>query len=298
MYHSIQRLKKLPPELTVYPAHGAGSMCGKSLRAETKTSIGEQLEVNYALKIDDVDTFVEKISENQETPPKYFLVDVELNKSGKITPVNEILNKVKKVGADQLKREFQDHNSFNLVDTRSPADFAKSFFPGFINISLDGRFAPWAGALINQNKPIVVICHQDRYEEALVRFARVGLDHVIAYCPVEDIPMDYLSDQIPQIDPAKAKEMQKGDLNILDVRTPLERLNNGKVETSVHVELVSVEEKVDSDLFKKEAPIMTYCQGGYRSIIADSILKQKGYQDVYDLNGGFFSWNSSGSSCS
>lgn len=283
------KIMPLSDDIIVYPAHGAGSACGKNMSSETTDTLGNQKQTNYALRGDMTrEEFIEEVTEGILPPPKYFAANVQINKSGA-----QSLDQVMKKGNVPLEIEtfeaIANHEGALVLDTRSQEDFAHSHIPNSIFIGIDGSFAPWVGALIpDLQQPIIFIADQGREEEVLMRLSRVGFDNALGYL---EGGFDSWVNSGKEIDSVKsisaeefAKEYEVGNLSVVDVRKPGE-YEADHVENADNVPLDFLSEEMEK--LEKEKEYHIHCQGGYRSIIAASILKSRGYHNLVDVAGGY-----------
>ncbi|MDA0833372.1 MAG: rhodanese-like domain-containing protein [Planctomycetota bacterium] len=290
LYHSLGELRKLPDETLVYPAHGAGSMCGKNLSDETFSTIGEQKKYNYALQPMDFDEFKSLVTEDQPEAPEYFVydairnrqerpdLDVALNKSMKGLSVDDVL-RLEKEGAQ-------------LVDVRDGIDYEGAHLAGAMNIGLKGKYATWCGSLLDHDKPIVVIAEQGNEEEAVVRLGRIGFDNVIGYLDQGMQALEHRPELVRSVSRVTAQAL--ADLRtedpapvIVDVRTEKE-WKAGHIERSVNIPLTHLRERIGE--LPIDRTVVVHCEGGYRSAIAGSLLSQAGRTNVFDLVGGYKAW--------
>jgi hydroxyacylglutathione hydrolase len=293
MYDSLHgKLLKLPDATEVYPAHGAGSMCGRNMSKETSSTIGEQRKFNYALKPMSKNEFVQMMTADLPEAPSYFPRDAEINRSG----ARELSTlQPPQLLTPQQVLELRDKGHV-LLDVRSAADFGAAHVPGSMNIGLGGQFAMWAGSLIPLNAAIVVIADTGaQVDESVVRLARVGIENVKGYLDggVQSwrdarLPVD----SIEQVSVAQLKEqMSNSDLQILDVRRPAEYVG-GHVPRAVNAPLASLDK---SPLpLEKDKLTAVICAGGYRSSAAASLLQQKGFSNLLNVSGGTGAWINAG----
>ena len=283
------KLMTLPNDVTVYPAHGAGSACGKNMSKETTGTIGEQKISNYALREDmSKEEFIKELTEGLLPPPSYFGKNVMLNKSG-----YDSINDVMKRGVNPLSTEaFEQHASGEdvlILDTRSAQDFADGHIPISIFIGLDGQFAPWVGALISDIKQaILLITEIGREEEAVKRLARVGYDNVLGYLKGGFATWSAAGNEIASVERITAAQLENErewfSQPIIDVRKPGE-FEAEHLEIAQTLPLDFINENFSS--YPKDNPIVLHCAGGYRSMIAASILKSRGYHQLVDVIGGY-----------
>ena len=290
LYDSLEtKIKPLADDVIVYPAHGAGSACGKSMSKETFDTLGHQKEVNYALKASSKEQFIKEVTDGILPPPQYFAQNVAMNKGG-----YESIDDVYKKGlVALLPQEFEDLANITdalILDTRDPQVFAKVFIPNSINIGLNGQFAPWVGALISDLKQaILLVADAGKEEEAITRLARVGYDNTIGYLNGGVAAWEASGKEIDSVTSISAAQFEEAfiadeNLKALDVRKP------GEYE-SEHLEN-TLTRPLDyiNDWTSTLNPNGTYyihCAGGYRSMIAASILKARGIGNVIDVAGGY-----------
>lgn len=282
------KLLRLPDETRVYPAHGAGSACGKNLSTATVSTIGEQRRTNYALALPDVDTFVATVTEGQPDAPAYFSYDAILNRQAR--ELLEESDPPAQLTVDDVV-EAQRRGAI-VVDTRDAAEFAAGHLRGSINVGLDGRYAEFAGSIIPQGVPIVIVAEPGRGHEAKVRLARIGFDDTageLADPQRAFLERPELVERASRLTATElAERMASVDgLVLIDVRTPGE-VAAGTIPGATTVPLGELR---DSDAFDPAAPTVVYCAGGYRSSLAASLLRAKGFTDVSDLLGGHGAWS-------
>ena len=295
MYDSLHgKLLKLPDEVEVYPAHGAGSMCGRNMSKETSSTIGEQRKFNYALKPMSKEEFVAMMTADLPEAPVYFPKDAEINRSG-ARGLSELQPPQPLTPQEVLQLRDAGHV---LLDVRAAADFGATHVPGSINIGLGGQFAMWAGSLVPMNASIVVIADTGaQVDETVVRLARVGIENVKGYLEggVQSWhEAGYPVERIEQVTVAQLQEqMATGDLQILDVRRPAEYLG-GHVPRAINAPLASLEKSLDPLPLKKDKLTAVICAGGYRSSAAASLLQQKGFSNLLNVSGGTGAWINAG----
>ncbi|MGF1924033.1 MAG: MBL fold metallo-hydrolase [Bacteroidia bacterium] len=297
LYDSLTvKIKPLPDHVIVYPGHGAGSACGKSMSKETFDTLGHQKEVNYALKADTKEQFIAEVTDGILPPPQYFAKNAAMNRGG-----YESIDSVYKKGLVALQpdsfEEMANLTGALVLDTRDPQVFAKAFIPNSINIGLNGQFAPWVGALITDLKQeILLVVDEGKEEETITRLARVGYDNTIGFLEggiAAWVASGKEIDHIASISAAAFEAALAADKNLLalDVRKP------GEYE-SEHLEN-TLTRPLDyiNDWTSTLSPNETYyihCAGGYRSMIAASILKARGIENVIDIAGGYASIKETG----
>ncbi len=295
MYESLhEKILKLTDEVEVYPAHGAGSMCGRNMSKETSSTIGEQRKFNYALKPMSKEDFVKMMTADLSEAPVYFPKDAEINRSG-ARGLSELQPPAPLTPHQVL--ELRDTGDV-LLDVRSAADFGAGHVPGSMNIGLGGQFAMWAGSLIPLNAAIVVIADTGaQVDESVVRLARVGIENVKGYLDggVESwrdagLPVD----SIEQVTVAQLKEqIAGGDLQIVDVRRPAEYVS-GHVPRAFNAPLASLDKSLGPLPLAKDKLTAVICAGGYRSSAAASLLRKQGFSNLLNVSGGTGAWINAG----
>src|ERR1041384_3096904 len=293
MYDSLHgKLLKLPDDTEVYPAHGAGSMCGRNMSKETSSTIGEQRKFNYALKPMSKDEFVHMMTSDLPEAPSYFPRDAEINRSG-ARELSE-LQPPKALTPHQVL-ELRDHI---LLDVRSAADFGAAHVPGSMNIGLGGQFAIWACSLIPLRASIVIIADTSaQVDESVVRLARVGIENVKGYLEggVQSwrdagLPVD----TVEQISVSELKEqMANSELQIVDVRRPGEYVN-GHVPRALNAPLASLDKSLGPLPLQKDKLTAVICAGGYRSSAAASLWQKQGFSKLLNVSGGTGAWVNAG----
>ena len=288
LYDSLRnKIMILNDDVIVYPGHGQGTSCGKDLSSETMGTLGDQKKTNYALRDKMTkEEFVKEVLNGLLDPPKYFPSNVELNKNGYLESqiiLKESLNALDANKVEELIKEVI------LLDVRNENDFAESHIPGSIFIGLDGRFAPWVGELLEDiKKPIILLAPEGREEEAITRLSRVGFDNIKGYLKGGIKSWIELNKKTNSIANIKAQDFMslnsKFDINILDVRSQNEYLS-GSVDGSLNIPLINLTDNLDKLNSNKRSYI--YCKGGYRSMIASSILNSKGINDITNIIGGY-----------
>ena len=293
LYDSLhQKLLSLPDATLVYPAHGAGSLCGRSMRAERSSTIGTERLTNYALQIGSREEFVRQVTANLPARPDYFLEDAEMNRSG-AAALSE-LSPLAPLTPEQLKALLDE--GANVLDVRSGEQFAAAHVPGSISIALSGQFASWAGGILGiHSKPILVAETDAQVDEARMRMARVGIEEVGGFlaggfAAWQRAGLPVLA--TPQISPSELENrLQKGAVRVLDVRREAE-WQAGHIAQADWRAL---------DTFPQGMPplagnrsIAVHCKSGYRSMIACSLLERAGYRNVINVAGGFDAWQAVG----
>ena len=290
LYDSLRnKIMTLPDEVIVYPAHGAGSACGKNMSKETTDLLGNQKNTNYALRANMTkEEFIQEVTDGLLPPPQYFAQNVAMNKSGAVG-IDEILEKGNIPLDVDTFEAMANHEGALVLDTRKSTDFAEAHVPNSIFIGIDGSFAPWVGALIpDLQQPIVFIADEGREEEIVTRLSRVGYDNTLGFLKGG---LDAWKAAGKEVDSVKsipatefAKEMKSGDLKVLDVRKPGE-FQAEHVEDAQSLPLDYISENMDK--VNKDQTYHVHCAGGYRSMIASSILKSRWFHNIVDIAGGF-----------
>jgi hydroxyacylglutathione hydrolase len=290
LYHSLERLRALPDSTLVYPAHGAGSMCGKSLSQEKVSTIGEQKQFNYALQPMSLDDFKRLVTMDQPEAPDYFVYDAIKNRQERPdldTTLRGSLRPLELAEVLQLRE-----SGAQLVDVREAADFEGAYLAGSVNIGLQGKYATWCGTVLSHEQPIVVIAEPGSEEEAVIRLGRIGFDNVTGYLrdglrALESHPEQLRG--IPRITaPALAAQLPAPDAPlVLDVRAEKER-EGGFIAGSMNIPLSQLRERLSE--VPGDRPVAVHCEGGYRSAIACSLLAQAGRDNLLDVVGGIKAW--------
>jgi hydroxyacylglutathione hydrolase len=297
LYESLHgKLLALPDAVTVYPAHGAGSLCGKALSKETWSTIGEQRRDNYALQPMSKAAFVDLVTADQPEAPSYFTYDAVLNTRERPT-LDETLGRITPVSLDQL-RAMQEVGA-QVLDTREPAEFAAAHLKGSLNIGLGGQYATWAGTVLDRERPIVIVADPGREHESATRLGRIGFDHVAGYLEgglqaVADRPdlMTFTERLSAQVAADRQRQPAGGARPVmLDVRAPRERQQK-KIAGDLGIPLNHLADRTAE--IPSGRPVIVYCAGGYRSSIAASILQRQGLVDVSEIAGGVTAWEAAG----
>ncbi len=291
MYESLQKkIITLADDVIVYPAHGPGSACGKKLGANTTSTIGEEKANNYALLAKTKEEFIKSVTEGIAAPPSYFPINAQINKEGYESLESILQQGLQPISIEQLKEALTKDTI--LLDTRNTAVFSNGFIPGSIFIGLEGRFAEWAGSLLSFKQPIILVTDEGMEKETLIRMARVGFSNVIGYVEggfeawqkageVIDLLIDVEADELAMDLPFDPQ------LIVLDVRKHTE-FGDGHVKDAVNIPL---DEMVDPAMIaniEDDHNIYVHCAGGYRSVIASSLLKRQGIHNLRNVLGG---WN-------
>ncbi|MBL0103248.1 MAG: MBL fold metallo-hydrolase [Bacteroidetes bacterium] len=293
LYDSLnKKIKTLPDEVIVYPAHGPGSSCGKSLGKETWSTIGQQKKLNYALQEMTKAQFIEAVTEGLTAPPAYFFKDAMINKKGYESLDSVLARGRKALTANEV--EAAQKNGAVVLDTRIPDDFEKGFVPGSINIGLNGMFAIWVGTVIDITKQLIIVSDPGKEEESLLRLARVGYENVLGHLNggVEGWSQSGKKlDTILSIEPFQLAEESRNGKTILDVRK-ISEVEGGHVHNATFIPLNELAASTGN--LKKEEPVFVHCAGGYRSMIAVSMLRSQGFQHVSNVHNGWSKIKDSG----
>jgi glyoxylase-like metal-dependent hydrolase (beta-lactamase superfamily II)/rhodanese-related sulfurtransferase len=294
LYDSLRtKLLALPDTSLVYPAHGAGSLCGKALSKETVSTIGEQRRLNYALQPMSKQAFIDLVTADQPEAPPYFTYDAVLNSRERPTLDQTIARELTPLPLERVLALRRD--GAQVLDTRDPAEFAAAHMAGSINVGLDGQYATWAGTILTREAPIVIIADPGREHEAAVRLGRIGFDHVAGFLkdglqslaarPDLTITTTRLSPQVA------ADRIAATDAVVVDVRRPGER-DAKRIAASLAIPLDHLAERLAE--LPVDRPLLVYCAGGYRSSIAASVLQRGGITNVAEIAGGITAWEAAG----
>lgn len=285
LYNSIQtKIKTLPDEVIVYPGHGAGSACGKNLGKETWSTIGEQKKMNYALKLGR-DEFITAVTTDQPLAPAYFFKDAQINVNGYDDLDNVLQKSLKPLTIEEFKKEKKE--GAIVIDTRISTAFGKLFIKDSINVGLDGQYAIWVGTLINFNHPLILLTDEGDEKVALTRLARIGYENIKGYLSggINDwLDANGETDCMKTISFAELNDTTDRSLyRLLDVRNQTEFKKEHLCE-SLHIPLEEINSRMQE--LDKNQQYAIYCAGGYRSMIAASILKKNGFQHILNIEGG------------
>lgn len=292
LYDSLHgKLLTLPDDTLVYPAHGAGSLCGKQLSSDTVGLLGDQRRMNYALQPMSKQDFIRLVTADQPDAPQYFSYDAILNTRERVTLDTNLEKVLQAITLDEVIR-LRDEGA-QLLDVRDAAEFARGHLAGSMNIGLGGQYATWAGTLLDRVKPIVILAEPGREQEAALRLGRIGFDHVAGYlnggmAALAERPE--LLQPTERVSPAMfAEELAGGDPPlVLDIRNPRE-WETKRIPGSVNIPLNHMQERLTE--IPPERRIAVYCAGGYRSSIAASILLQDGRTNLIEMAGGLAAWD-------
>lgn len=289
LYDSLtSKIMPLADDVIVYPAHGAGSACGKNMMKETVDTLGNQKKVNYALNQPNRDAFIKAVTEGLLPPPAYFPSNVAMNKKG-YQAFEEVMNQGMRALTPAEFEVVAEETGAVVLDTRLPGDFAKGFVPQSVSIGLKGDFAPWVGALLaDVNQPILLITEEGQEEESVTRLSRVGFDHVLGHLAGGYAAWKAAGKETDTVNRITAEEFaskfRKGESVVLDIR------REGEYEAEHVDEAYSRPLAYINDWIKDVNPAQHFymhCASGYRSMIAASILKARGYHNFSEIDGGF-----------
>lgn len=293
LYHSLHhKLMVLPDSTKVYPAHGAGSACGKNLSTETVSTIGEQRRTNYALAPMSEDEFVKVVTEGQAAAPLYFSFAAVRNRMKR--DVFDEAGATKSMSIDDVLKAQRD--GAVIIDTREPNEFALGHLAGSINVGLSGRFAEYSGEVITADTKVVLVCPPGTENEARIRLGRIGFDNVLGALDTPERAFVERAEHVVQasrltVDQLKNRRDNVDSLQLVDVRGPGE-VAAGTVPGAQLIQLATLVTRLGE--LDPAKPTVVFCAGGYRSSIAASTLRQRGFNDVSDLIGGFGAWQGAG----
>jgi len=289
LYDSLHsKVMTLPDETEIYPAHGAGSLCGRQLSSESSSTIGRQKQTNYALLAKSKEEFVSLLTDQMPARPEYFARDVDMNRRGAVAlselPVLEAYRAAQVI-------ELQAQGAL-VVDTRPSMEFAVAHVPGSVHIALTGQYASWAARILGLDRKLILLGEDEEHvRESQLRLARVGVENVAGY--VKDGVIGWIHDgkeleYIPQLSAQEFEELRaKEPVRVLDVREAGER-EGGSIEGSQWIPLGELEKRLGE--ISKDGLLVVHCKGGYRSSIATSLLRRGGFVDIANLIGGYDAW--------
>ena len=290
LYDSLRnKIMPLADELIVYPGHGAGSACGKNMMQETVDTLGNQKKMNYALRADMTkDEFIKEVTDGLAPPPAYFPLNVAMNKTG-----YESIDKVLAKGNNPLSPdEFEaaaNETEALIIDVRNQSDFFNGFVPRSIFIGLNGSFAPWVGAMIKDvSQPLLLVIDEDKIDEAITRLSRVGFDNTLGYLKGGIDAWKQAGKEVDTLESVSAESfaeaIKTNGRSVFDVRKDGEYLSE-HIDGAKHTSLEFINDHLAE--FPKDEAFYVHCAGGYRSVIAASILKARGFHNVIDIAGGY-----------
>jgi len=291
LYDSLQhKIMPLPDDVIVYPAHGPGSSCGKNLGPHTFSTIGDEKQTNYALKAQTKAEFIQSVTDGLDAPPTYFPINARINKEG-YESLDAVLTKaLQALPVAAFKEKIQDEQVV-LLDTRAGADFTQGFVPGSISIGLDGRFAEWAGMLLPFDKPIVLVTDAGKEEESVVRMARVGFSNMEGYLEGGFEAWQKAGEKTDMVIEVEADELaidipDDNNLVVVDVRRETE-FADGHVKGAVNLPLNDLTDPGSMANIEEKQNLYVHCAGGYRSVIAISLMKRQGMHNLRKVAGGW-----------
>ena len=297
LYDSLRnKIMPLADDIIVYPAHGAGSACGKNMSKETSDTLGNQKRTNYALQEMTKEEFIKEVTSGLAPPPAYFPQNVMMNIEG-YDSIDEVLERGVRPLSPAAFEAAANETGAVILDTRDPQVFAKGFIPNSINIGIDGSFAVWVGALIPDLKQeILIVAEEGREEEVVTRLARVGYDHAIGYIKGGFESWKKDGREVDTITSITSEELaniieKEGNVNILDVRKNSEYLSE-HVIAAENTPLDYINDSMEK--ISKNKTYYVHCAGGYRSMVFNSILKARGFDNLIDVKGGFTAIKDSG----
>jgi rhodanese-related sulfurtransferase len=279
----------LSDNVIVYPAHGAGSACGKRMMKETIDTLGNQKQVNYALRGDMTkEEFIKEVTDGLLPPPQYFPLNVKMNKSG-YDDIEKVLDRGMEGLNPAAFELLANESDAIIIDVRHQIDFVKGHIPQSIFIGLDGSFAPWVGALIgNVEQPLLIVSPEGREEETITRLSRVGFDHTMGYLEGGFEAWKNSGKEFDVVNGIVAKDLEdlikEKKINVFDVREESEYISH-HIPNAQNTPLGFFNDHLNQ--FPEKETFYLHCAGGYRSVIAVSILKKKGFHNLVDIQGGF-----------
>jgi len=288
LYDSLRnKIMILPDHILVYPAHGAGSKCGKNMIKETVDTLGNQKKTNYALREDMTkEEFVKEVNSGLEKPPIYFTMNVKMNKSG-YEDIDSIINKSFNGLRVEEFEKIANLNKALILDVRDKKNYAKEHIPGSLFIGLEGAFAPWVGSIVkNVKTPILIVAPKNKEQEAIKRLSRVGFDNVLGYLKGGFNSWKKNHKKFDSLLSISVDEIlnKETDYKFYDVRNKSEHLN-GHISNTINVPLDNIYSLIN--YFPKKSSFYVHCESGYRSVIAISILKSKGFHSAINIKGGY-----------
>ncbi len=290
LYDSIQqKLLPLDDDVIVYPGHGPGSACGKNLGPQTHSTIGQEKRTNYALQAKNREDFIKEVTDGLSAPPQYFPVNAQINKEG-YGSMDLILEQgLKPLSVEEVKAKIKA--DVLLLDTRPAEVFSQGFVPGSVFIGLEGRFAEWAGSLLSFSQEMILVTEEGKEKETIVRLARVGFDKVTGYLAGGFDAWKAAGEEIDLIIDIEADELAMDlpfddKLVVLDVRRPTE-FADGHVKDALNIPLNDLVDPLNMSALEDDQNIYVHCAGGYRSVVAVSLLKRQGIHNLRNITGGW-----------
>lgn len=290
LYQSLnEKIATLPDNVVVYPAHGAGSSCGKNLGPETYSTIGEQKLSNYALQPQSKEEFIKAVTEGLTPPPQYFPINALINKQG-YESLDAVLEKgLRPLSVPGFKEKAA--GDVEVLDTRDPEIFTQGFVPGSVSIGLDGRFAEWAGTLLSFSKPLLLVTEPGKEKETIVRLARVGFELIEGFLDGGFEAWRQAGEKVDMIIDVEADELAMDipfdpNLVIIDVRKEAE-YGDGHIREAINIPLANLTDPGSMADLEEKHNIYVHCAGGYRSVVAASLLKREGIHNIRNVTGGW-----------
>ncbi len=290
MYDSLHsKLFPLADDVIVYPAHGPGSSCGKNLGPNTYSTIGEEKRSNYAMQAGTKEDFIRLVTDGIAAPPHYFPINAKINKEGYDSLDNVLVNGLRGLSVEEFKK--MNVGNAIILDTREATLFTQGFIPGSVSIGLEGRFAEWAGSLLPFNAPILLVTDPGMEKESIIRMARVGFDKVTGYLEGGFETWKKSGEPIDMIIDIEADELMMDmphdeNLVVLDVRRETE-FGDGHLKDALNIPLHIMADPVSMASLDENRNIYVHCAGGYRSVIAASLLKRQGLHNLRNILGGW-----------
>ena len=285
LYDSIQnKILTLEDHIQVYPGHGAGSPCGRNLGKETVSTIGAQRKANYALQPMSREAFIEAVTKDQPLPPAYFFKDAVINKTGYANLEVVLEKELKSLSASEIGTLLT--KGTKILDVRNGEKFAESHITGSVNIGLNGTFAIWAGTVLNLNDSYIIVCENGQEKETIVRLSRIGFENIVGYWnqDINDLKgTGIVLSNTKNLEAAELEKVSNEKVIIVDVRNKAE-LENGVVRNSIHIPLNMI--NTEAPKLDKSAAYVIYCAGGYRSLIAASMMEGMGFRNLTNVKGG------------
>ncbi|MCG2792025.1 MAG: MBL fold metallo-hydrolase [Weeksellaceae bacterium] len=290
MFHSVKNFSKLQDYIQVWPGHGAGSACGKSLGAVPNSTVGYEKIRNWAFQYeDDEEGFVEYLLDGQPEPPKYFAMMKQLNKVER--PLLPDVPKHQKLSKDEFLKAY--NRGVKVIDTRNKVDFAKGFIPNSINIQGNNSFSTWMGWLVDYSEPFILVAEDGQMEDLTRKLMRIGMDQMMGYIDsVENLGLDLETADVIDIEKFKTY-LDREDIQIVDVRNQSE-YEAAHIENAKNVFVGTIEDNLDK--ISREGQVVIHCQSGDRAAIAYSLLKKNGFENVKNYSGGMKEWLEKGNS--
>jgi glyoxylase-like metal-dependent hydrolase (beta-lactamase superfamily II)/rhodanese-related sulfurtransferase len=293
MYDSLQnKIITLPDDVIVYPAHGAGSSCGKNLGPNTYSTIADEKKGNYALNAINKEEFIKSVTDGLGAPPQYFPVNAKINKEGYDSLDEVLLQGLNPLNIDEFKKQIKKDDVI-LLDTRNETVFSQGFVPGSISIGLEGRFAEWAGSLLPFDKSIVLVTDEDKEKETIIRLARVGFDKINGFLQGGFEAWKNSGNNIDMIINVESDELAMDlpfdeHLVVIDVRRETE-FADGHIANAINIPLSEMNDPATMANIEDNQNVYLHCGGGYRSIIAASLFKRQGIHNIRNVAGGWSS---------